>query len=92
MMAEDYYQDGNSSEPTTKEASADPSQESESKTALLPKDICPDMQPGDEMMLKVVRVHDDQYEVEYSAEPSEKEVASSDPEPTAPTGDNSMYE
>lgn len=42
-------------------------------TALLPKNICPGMEPGDEMVLKIVRVHDDQYEVAYAPEPKDEE-------------------
>lgn len=42
-------------------------------TALLPKNICPGMEPGDEMVLKIVRVTDDQYEVAYAPEPKDSE-------------------
>ena len=84
----DYYGDGE--QPASNEAppsdnkSAD---ETDSKTALLPLDICPDaMKPGDELTLKVVRVHDDQYEVEYSSEPKgESEELKPEPMAEAPT-------
>ncbi|OLE10696.1 MAG: hypothetical protein AUG89_11575 [Acidobacteria bacterium 13_1_20CM_4_56_7] len=46
-----------------------------SETALLPKSICPGMEPGQELVLKIDRVHDDQYEVSYAPEPKKEEPA-----------------
>jgi len=67
--------------------------ESEGATALLPKSIFPGMEPGDELVLKITRVHDDQYEVEYSAAPEEdEEVPAEEPEaaPGAPPAGDEM--
>lgn len=78
---EDFYSD------STPNASSDaqPKQEGEEKedghTEILPKSICPEqMKPGDEFKLKVVRVHDDQYEVEYVPEQGAETEAPSAPQ------------
>jgi hypothetical protein len=55
---------------------SEPNPEKETgQTALLPTSICPGMSPGDELVMTIVRVHDDQYEVEYSPEPEGEEIA-----------------
>lgn len=39
--------------------------EGDEKTALINSDICPDMKPGDVMELRVVAVHEGEYQVQY---------------------------
>jgi hypothetical protein len=80
----DYYQDGEvnkTPEPTTvqdgmKEGDGE---KTESQTALLPSSICPGMNVGDVIELKIVRTHDKEYEVSY--EPEDKGEAETPPEP-----------
>jgi len=38
----------------------------EGKTYVVPKEICPDMKVGDEMVTEIVRVNDDSYEIKYA--------------------------
>ena len=81
-MAADYGKDLYSdSEPSTQDRMApeheagmeDEGEHKDSgKTALINSDICPDMKPGDEMVLRIERVMDGQYECSYSPEPSHK--------------------
>ena len=54
------------------------------ETALLPKNICPGMNPGDELVLKVLRVLDGQYEVSYSPEPKDEEEPPAEESKAAP--------
>ena len=71
--SEDMY--GDAEIPASKKSAPRDSSESEDaegETALLPKNICPGMKPGDELRLRVVRVHEDQYEVEYEGKGGEK--------------------
>lgn len=44
--------------------------EGDEHTALINSDICPDMKPGDTLKLRIVAVHDGEYETAY--EPEEK--------------------
>jgi hypothetical protein len=89
--SEDMYSDA-AIPAQSQEPAADP-ESSGNVTALIPKSISPDMQPGEEMVLKVVRVHDDQYEVEYSPGP-ESESAEPMPDMEVPDEDemSSMME
>lgn len=43
------------------------------KTALIPSSLCPDLEPGDEITLRVVATHQDEYEVKYLNHESESE-------------------
>ena len=56
------------------------------QTFLLSSEGCPGMKPGDTMELKIVAVHDKEYEVAY--EPEEKEEGGEQPpeEPPMPQG------
>jgi len=62
----------------------------EGKTALIDSDICPGMKPGDEMVVKIRRVMDKQYEVEYSPEPKDKESGPGEGEASAAPKDSEM--
>lgn len=62
--------------------SAEPS-ESEGQTSVIPKSLCPGMKPGEEIVLKIVRVTDDSYEVAYAPEKG-KEEESPAPEQVTP--------
>lgn len=78
-MAEDYFPSGSPGEdstqgtspPLTETDETKPEQEMEKEggaTALLPKSVLggKDFQPGEEVVLKVVKVHEDEVEVEYA--------------------------
>ena len=74
-----------------REEKRDPGDE---KTALIPASLCPDMQPGDEVTLKIVAVHEDEYEVSYSPKGNgdeEEHKAGGEPSMSrASEGNNSM--
>lgn len=59
------------------------------ETALIPKSLCPDMKPGDEVVLKITRGLEDDWEVVYAPKEGKSEKS---PEPVAapPGGDSSM--
>lgn len=44
--------------------------ESQYPTALVNSDMCPGMKVGDTMQVRIVAVHDGQYELAYEEEPS----------------------
>jgi hypothetical protein len=58
--------------------SGDEEAKTEGKTALINSDICEGMKPGDEMVVKIERVMDGQYEVSYAPEPTQKEEGPGD--------------
>jgi hypothetical protein len=68
---EDLYESGPSgaSEGQDKPTTEDPNKEG-AETALIPSSLCPGMKPGQEVVLKIEAVHDDQYAVSYA--PKEK--------------------
>lgn len=89
-MADDYYSDGEAPAPGPAQAS-DRSDERETpeegKTALLNSDICPGLEVGDELVLKITGVHEGEYSVEYAPEPKderEEEQNSESPELAGP--------
>lgn len=59
-MPEDLYDDGGGEQAPMPEKP----RESGGKTALLPKHCFPDAKPGDKLSVNVVRVHEDEIEVE----------------------------
>lgn len=82
------YQDG---EPSGPPANQDPGQMEEKKegeqTELLNSSICPGMKVGEELVLKIVGVHDKEYEVAYAPK-EEKEP--DEPGEGPPVGDAEM--
>lgn len=74
---EDNYSD---SPDTSAAAPAAEKEDSGGQTALLPKSICPGMKPGDEMVLKITAVHDDQYQVSYAPEESHEAASPESPQ------------
>jgi hypothetical protein len=63
------------------------------KTYLINKDVCPDMQVGDEMVVKIEAIHEGEYEVSYSEEkPTEQESETSNiGSEASPSQSESMY-
>lgn len=79
----DYYGDEEGAEPRpgpdtgpTEESPA--KEDSEGQTALIPKALCAghNLGVGDTVTLKIVGVHDSEYEVEYSGSGGDKESGS----------------
>lgn len=83
-MAEDYYGD-NDAAPTAAPQAEEKPKASEGKTALIDSSICPGMEPGDEMVVKIEKVMEKEYLVSYAPEP-EKEEEGYEKEESAPTG------
>lgn len=89
-MPEDYYGDGDS--PASGGAPA-PDEKGEEQsndngtTAVVPSELCPGMKVGDEMVLKIVGVDDDSYEVAYAPKEGKGEGEEEAPAPaSAPDG------
>lgn len=84
-MPDEYYPDMGGAE-TGAPTETPPEKESdapESATALLPKTVLggKDFKPGEEVVLKITHVYEDEVEVEYApSKPTETETA---PEPSA---------
>ena len=81
-MPDSYYPEDGAAGPQTETPppEKDTEEGAEPTTALLPKSILAgkDLKPGDEIMLKITHIYEDEVAVEYaSSEPEEK------PEPTA---------
>lgn len=80
-MPNDYYDDG----PETPQQSESPPPEEQDagdeKTALLPKSVTggKTFEPGEEIVLKVVAVHDDELEVTYATEKGESKAPANEP-------------
>lgn len=69
-MPEDYYGDGGSSPsgggPATAEEPGDDRPHDTGTTAVVPSELCPGMKVGDEMVVKILSVDDDSYEIGYA--------------------------
>lgn len=86
-MPNDYYSDGADSmedpEKETMDAKGD-GEEKDSRdeaTALIPKSVTggKDFKPGDEIVLEVVAVHEDELEVKYASEKGGEEEKEKEP-------------
>lgn len=59
--------------------------EEKGQTTTIPQSICPGMKPGEELVLHIDQVTDDEYVVSYAPEPEKKEGDETPPpKPTAP--------
>lgn len=88
-MPENYYDDAPDAAPAQP---SEPAESGDSKTAILPKEMCGDCKPGEEFKVRVVRVHDDSVEVE-PCDYEHKEEPAEEPEPDTGGGDmRSMLE
>jgi len=59
-------------------------EEKEHKTFLLNKEIDPSFKVGEEMVVKIVAIHDKEYEVEYAESPEGKDKGEENMAPTPP--------
>jgi hypothetical protein len=78
-MADDDMMYGDGYEPPNHKRS---SPESEKETALIPKSLCPGMEPGDVIKVRIVESYDDEYAVEYVSEDDEDEEVEEEVEVT----------
>lgn len=97
-MPEDYYGSEDST-PTQGDQGGEGGGEDKphdtGKTAVVPSELCPGMKVGDEMVVKILSVDDDSYEIGYAPkEKGEKEEGGDEPaeEPAPKEGSMaSMY-
>lgn len=87
-MDQDYLGDGGDSAAATAETDDDSTQSTDDSgnTAVLPSELCPGMKVGDKLVLKIVGVDDDSYEVAYKPDEQSEE----DSEVSAPPPDPLM--
>ena len=91
-MPEDYYGDGDaapSGAATAPEESGGKEPHDTGTTAVVPSELCPGMKVGDEMVLKIVGVDDDSYEVAYAPKEGKPDEQEETPAP-APAPEGSM--
>lgn len=65
----DYYQDsteGSPSSPTAAPSKPETEAPDEGQTYLIPKSACPGMKAGEELVSKIVAVHDEEYACQYA--------------------------
>lgn len=77
-MPEDYFGDEAAPSEAPAATATDTETETEekdqsTKTAVIDSSICPGMEAGDEMVLKIDKVMDGEYVVSYAPEPEEPE-------------------
>jgi len=86
-MPEDYYGDGGGSAPSgaeTMDESGHDEPHDTGVTAVVPSELCPGMKVGDEMVVKIVGVDDDSYQIAYvpkKGKGDEEESTASAPAP-----------
>lgn len=97
-MPEDYYGDGGSSPsgsgPATAEEPGDDQPHDTGTTAVVPSELCPGMKVGDEMVVKILSVDDDSYEIGYAPKEGkgEEEAPAAAPAPAPEGSMSSMLE
>lgn len=77
-MAQDYYGDSEDADPSTAQAEPEKPDEKEDEggeTALIPKALLAgkEFKPGEEIMLEIVHLYDDEVEVKYATGKEDKE-------------------
>jgi len=82
-MPEDYYSDAPVGAPEAEPAARDQTAD-EQTTAVIPKSICPGMKVGDEVVLRIVAEHADEFEVSYAPEEGGDEEEAAEPGEEAP--------
>jgi hypothetical protein len=86
-MADDFYEDAAYDGPPSERKVA--TEESETQTALLPQSLCPGMEPGDVIKVRIVEVTEQDYMVEYVKESDDEDEVE---ETTTETVTSSMDE
>lgn len=80
-MPTNYYDDGDSEDSMpVKDESPEKHEERQDneRTTLIPSSLCPGMDVGEEIVLKIVGVHEDEYEVAYAPEKGKEDQEESD--------------
>jgi hypothetical protein len=88
-MPEDYYGDGDAAAgggAPAPEESGDEQPHDTGTTAVVPSELCPGMKVGDEMVVKIVGVDDDSYEVSYASKGGKGEAEEAPAPAPAPEG------
>lgn len=88
-MPEDYYGDGDESGSASSSESGGEKPHDTGVTAVVPSELCPGMKVGDEMVVKIIGVDDDSYEVAYAPKEGKPEEQEETPAP-APAPEGSM--
>lgn len=91
-MPEDYYGDGDSGDMAHSSASKGGGEDQPhdtGTTAVVPAELCPGMKVGDEMVVKIIGVDDDSYEISYAPKGGKDEEAG-EGEASAPAPEGSM--
>lgn len=76
-MPEDYYGDGDGAPQGGAAVPDDAGGETPHDTgvtAVVPSELCPGMKVGDEMVVKIIGVDDDSYEISYAPEKGKPEA------------------
>jgi hypothetical protein len=91
-MPEDYYGDGDSSAGAEAPRGAEMHEEGGEQphdtgtTAVVPSELCPGMKVGDEMVVKIIGVDDDSYEIAYAPKEGKGEEEEAPAPAPAPEG------
>lgn len=88
-MPEDYYGDGGDTAggggaPSPEEGHEEP--HDTGTTAVVPSELCPGMKVGDEMVVKILSVDDDSYEIGYAPKEGKGEQEEAPAPAPAPEG------
>ncbi len=85
-MPEDYYGDGDAAPSGGSDMSDQGGEPHDTGvTAVVPSELCPGMKVGDEMMVKIIGVDDDSYQIPYAPKEG-KAKAEGEAEAPAPEG------
>lgn len=84
-MPEDYYGDGDQSSDTPAPSGGEDTPHDTGTTAVVPSELCPGMKVGDEMVVKIIGVDDNSYEIAYAPKEGKGEEETPAPAP-APEG------
>jgi hypothetical protein len=90
MPYNEEYGDGEASHGEDMHKTSDGREYDANETAVLPKSICPDMKVGEEMVLKIVGVDEDSYQVSYAPEKGGDEEEGEDHKLAPEHDDSSM--
>ena len=99
-MPQDYYSDGSSEDSATpmqpEDNAGSPESDNMEQTATIPKSLCPGMKAGEEVVLHIDKVLEDEYLVSYArekgSEKPEGETQDMGEDVMAPPNSSSMYE
>jgi hypothetical protein len=85
---DDYMGDARpTNAPPAPEEDSHEGEEDYGETTTIPKSLCPDMQPGDEVVLRIVRGMDDKWEVAYAPEKGGEEKGEGERPPPGEEGE-----